>query len=103
MIGRAAIGNPWIFSHLNRDQVKISMVYEIMTFHLKRMFDFYGPDLGLVLFRKHITRYLTPYNLPRDIRTDLLTEKDPRNFQEMLSDLFFKYQLFETFDEVISE
>lgn len=101
MIGRAAIGNPWIFSHLNRDEVKISMVYDVMSFHLKRMFDFYGPALGLVLFRKHTSRYLAPYNLPRDIRTDLLTEKDPRNFQDMLSDLFFKYQLFDTCDEVL--
>ncbi len=103
MIGRAAIGNPWILSHLNREEVKISTVYETMTFHLNRMFDFYGPDLGLVLFRKHTSRYLAPYDLPRDIRTDLLTENNPRMFMEMLSDLFFKYQLFQTLDEIESQ
>ncbi|MHC1784873.1 MAG: tRNA dihydrouridine synthase [Anaerolineaceae bacterium] len=100
MIGRAAIGNPWIFSHLNRDDVKIERVYETMTFHLNRMFEFYGPEFGLVLFRKHTTRYLAPYNLPRDIRSDLLTEMNPHAFKEMLSDIFFKYQLFQTEDEI---
>jgi tRNA-dihydrouridine synthase B len=101
MIGRAAIGNPWIFSYLDRDEVKIQQVYDTMVFHLNRMFDFYGPELGLVLFRKHTNRYLAPYHLPRDIRTDLMTETDAQNFMDMLSDLFFKYQLFMTEDEFL--
>ncbi len=101
MIGRAAIGNPWIFSRLDRDEVKVIEVYETMTFHLNRMFEFYGPELGLILFRKHTNRYLAPYHLPCDIRSDLLTETDPHQFKEMLSDLFFKYQLFLNDDEIV--
>lgn len=100
MIGRAAIGNPWIFSGLNRDEVKPVQVYETMCFHFERMIRFYGPEYGLVLFRKHTNRYLAPYDLPRDIRRDLLTENEPQAFMEMLSDLFFKYQLFQTEVEI---
>lgn len=101
MIGRAAIGNPWIFSYLDRENVKIQQVYDTMVFHLKRMFDFYGPEFGLVLFRKHTNKYLAPYSLPKDIKTDLLTETDPNLFMEMLDDLFFKFQLFLTEEEIL--
>lgn len=99
MIGRAAIGNPWIFSRMNRHDVKMQMVYEIMVFHLERMLEFYGPEFGLILFRKHTNQYLAPYKLPRDVRHDLMTETDSKNFKEMLSDLFNKYQCFQTEDE----
>jgi nifR3 family TIM-barrel protein len=84
MIGRAAIGNPWIFSGLDREQVSAEMVREIMLSHLQRSLDFYGEERGLVLFRKHANRYLTPYRLPTELRRQLLTAEQPEQFLAIL-------------------
>ncbi len=85
MIGRAAIGNPWIFSRLDRDQVSAALLHETMQRHLKNMLDFYGPERGLVLFRKHASRYLAPLNLPSEQRQRLLTTDQPVEFLQALS------------------
>jgi nifR3 family TIM-barrel protein len=73
MIGRAAIGNPWIFSRLERDKVPADMVRNTIRKHLSANIAYYGPDRGLVLFRKHLKRYLAPYEISRTILGALLT------------------------------
>jgi nifR3 family TIM-barrel protein len=60
MIGRAAVGNPWIFQRVERVEVPKEEVLRVMRLHLSRSLDFYG-ERGLVLFRKHASRYLNPY------------------------------------------
>ena len=80
MIGRAAIGNPWIFSHLDREQVTTAQVRQVLLKHLQRMLDFYGEDRGLVLFRKHANRYLSPLGLEQATRQELLTASQPAEF-----------------------
>jgi nifR3 family TIM-barrel protein len=87
MIGRAAIGNPWIFSGLDRGQVAPEMVRETMLNHLQRSLDFYGEERGLVLFRKHATRYLNPYPLPNQLRRQLLTAEQPEQFIAILDQI----------------
>ena len=73
MIGRAAVGNPWLFSRLDRQQVLIEQVRALMLRHLERMQSFFGPQRGLLQFRKHASRYLSPYSLPAETRNRLLT------------------------------
>jgi tRNA-dihydrouridine synthase B len=87
MIGRAAIGNPWIFSGLDREQVTPAMVRETMLNHLERSLDFYGQERGLVLFRKHASRYLSPYHLPNHLRKRLLTALQPEQFLAILEQI----------------
>lgn len=87
MIGRAAIGNPWIFSRLDRDQVPAALLQETMQRHLASMLEFYGPERGLVLFRKHAKRYLAPLSLSLDQRQRLLTEEQPVEFLQALTSL----------------
>jgi tRNA-dihydrouridine synthase len=87
MIGRAAIGNPWIFSRLDRDQVSPALLEQTMHRHLKSMLDFYGAERGLVLFRKHASRYLAPLKLSPDQRQRLLTADQPVEFLHNLSGL----------------
>lgn len=84
MIARAAIGNPWIFSRLDRDQVPVEMLRETMLYHLDSMLDFYGPERGLVLFRKYAARYLSPYGLEGEFRQTLMTSDSPAQFIELL-------------------
>jgi hypothetical protein len=48
------------------------------------MLDFYGPERGLVLFRKHASRYLAPMGLSTDQRQRLLTASRPAEFLQTL-------------------
>ncbi len=91
MIGRGAIGNPWIFAGLEREQVPPAEVHATMLRHLGLMLAFYGPKWGLIRFRKHVVRYLAPYDLPRERRRRLLTAEQADDFRRAL-DAFFAAQ-----------
>jgi tRNA-dihydrouridine synthase B len=66
MIGRAAQGNPWIFSDIERlltHGVSVATptpaeVTQVMRHHLDALHEFYGPILGVRIARKHIGWYL---------------------------------------------
>jgi nifR3 family TIM-barrel protein len=87
MIARGAIGNPWIFAGLDRPEVPHRQVRQTMLRHLDRMLEFYGPERGLILFRKHASRYLSPYRLPDALRKRLLTSQKPDDFTQLLADI----------------
>lgn len=84
MIGRAARGNPWIFSRRDRHQVPSQEVMETMLTHLESSLSFYGEERGLILFRKFATQYLAPYHLSPTERKTLLTIPDPEDFKDMI-------------------
>ncbi len=84
MIGRAAIGNPWIFSGLDREQVTPEMIRQMVRQHLERNMAFYGEHKGLILFRKHAMRYLALQKLPRVTRTKIILQNDANGFLESL-------------------
>jgi tRNA-dihydrouridine synthase B len=84
MIGRAAVGNPWIFAHLDRVQVSAEMLLQMVHQHLHRSMAFYGEHKGLVSFRRHALQYLKFHNLPRAVRTNILSQKDAGNFLALL-------------------
>jgi tRNA-dihydrouridine synthase B len=89
MIGRAAIGNPWIFSRLDREEVTVETVKTTIQNHLSRCLEFYGAERGLVIFRKFAKRYLNPYHLSRDQNLGLMTEIDPDKFIDQIGSLTF--------------
>jgi nifR3 family TIM-barrel protein len=91
MIGRAAIGNPWIFSCLDRDQVSPDQVQAMMLRHLERMLAFYGEELGLLRFRKHASHYLSPYALTKEQRERLFTCQTVSEFTSLLSEHYRVY------------
>lgn len=85
MIGRAAIGNPWIFQRKDRYQVLLSDRLKLLREHLELNLEFYGERRGLVLFRKHVARYIegTP-GAARDLRVSLLTCDRRQDFEMLL-------------------
>jgi nifR3 family TIM-barrel protein len=87
MIGRAAIGNPWIFCGLRREQVSAEMLREMVHTHLVRMQEFYGEEQGLVLFRKHAKAYISPYPLSKEARTQLLCSETADEFISFIDQL----------------
>ena len=58
MVGRAAIGNPWIFSGIAQEQISIENRLNIMLEHLNDMEAYYGSKRAPILFRKHLRQYL---------------------------------------------
>ncbi len=88
MIGRAAVGNPWIFSRLDRSQVTPEMVRQMVHRHLERNLAFYGPRKGLLLFRKHAIQYLKLQRLPRATRTKILLQDQVDGFLALLEESY---------------
>jgi tRNA-dihydrouridine synthase B len=86
MIGRAAVGNPWIFSRLDRAQVTDGMLHQMVRQHLERNMAFYGAHKGLVLFRKHALQYLKLQHLPRATRTQIILEESADGFLSRLDE-----------------
>lgn len=54
MIGRGAIGNPWIF---NGREPTIGERIDQIKYHLNLMVELYG-DRGIILMRKHLAKYI---------------------------------------------
>jgi nifR3 family TIM-barrel protein len=88
MIGRAAVGNPWIFSRLDREQVPIPVVRSTIFKHFDAMLKFYG-DWGVILFRKHLKAYLQPYQPPKEVLGTLLTMREPEIIKDRIR-IFFE-------------
>jgi len=72
MIGRAAIGNPWIFSRVDPSDVSPAEKVSVMKVHYELMSDFYGGSKALLLFRKHAAGYLNHFSLNRNDRAAIL-------------------------------
>ena len=87
MIGRGAVGNPWIFSRLDHDQVPFEDVRRVLRRHLELSLDFYGTERGLVVFRKHARRYLAPYDLPKPTHERLMTTVDVGEFLGLVAEM----------------
>lgn len=87
MIGRGAIGNPWIFARIDREQVSLAEKIALMHRHLALNLDFYGEQLGLILFRKHAARYIASLPGEEMLRVPLLTAKTVEEFDRLVDEL----------------
>lgn len=76
MIGRAAIGDPWIFSRLNGKTDPMSKK-ETMISHFTLMEEFYGERYAAVNIRKHVGYYLRGVKGARELKL-LLTSVNGR-------------------------
>ena len=86
MIGRAAIGNPWIFAGKDREQVTFEEKVALMRRHLALNLDFYGPKFGLVLFRKLAARYIAGLPNEAELRVPLLTANTVEEFDRIMAE-----------------
>ena len=87
MIGRASVGNPWIFNRMDREDVPLPAVYEVILAHFHAMLAFYG-ERGVITFRKYLKAYLQPFSLPPEERLSLLISKDPEFVQKTIRNIF---------------
>jgi nifR3 family TIM-barrel protein len=72
MIGRGAIGNPWIFERRDLVDVSLDERIDMIRHHLTQMVAFYGERRGVLAFRKHIVRYLRGLHGAARVRSQLM-------------------------------
>ena len=83
MIGRAALGNPWIFCGT---KPSIREIVDQAKEHLGMMLDFYG-ERGLILMRKHFVKYVHAVRNASKIRSRLVTSTQRDEINDLLDTL----------------
>ncbi len=89
MIGRGAVGAPWIFHQLRSGEshIDFALKHEIIMEHFDRMIEFYG-DHGVPMFRKHTHTYSKGYRGASHLRNSVNTITDIKKFRDTLDDFF---------------
>lgn len=85
MIGRASIGNPWIFNQIKHffatgehlPPPSISDRVEAARQHLNQSLEWKGPRLGVVEMRRHYANYFRGLPHFKEHRLTLVTQDDP--------------------------
>ena len=85
MIGRAAIGNPWIFQRKDIHQITLTEKARLIYRHLDLMLDFYGEERGLILFRKHVVKYVRGLAHSAKVKAKLVTCTRPEEFIALMN------------------
>ena len=103
MIGRAAIGNPWIFNQikhflnegkfLNKPDIyeRISVVKKHLEFSIK----WKGEKLGLIEMRRHYTNYFRAIENFKEYRMTLILSESLDYSLEVLNDISNKFSSIE--------
>jgi tRNA-dihydrouridine synthase B len=102
MIGRAAIGYPWIFNEIkhfiktgeNAAPPTIQMRVEVIKKHLKRSVEWKGDVLGILEMRTHYTNYLKGYPNIKEFRSKLVQLKTIEEVHEVLNEVEVYYDGF---------
>ena len=87
MIGRGAIGHPWIFQKRDRSDIRFGEKAEFIRRHFQLMLDFYEERLALLLVRKHIARYLKGCPNIHDLQQQLVRVDSVERFHWLLDEV----------------
>jgi nifR3 family TIM-barrel protein len=95
MIGRAAIGYPWIFNEIKHylktgEKLTPPTIDERVAAckqHLQRSLDWKGPVLGVVETRRHYTNYFKGMFGIKEYRKKLVTTDDPKELFAILDEV----------------
>ena len=89
MIGRGAIGKPWIFYQLKNqvDDIDEKIKKQIILEHFDKMIEFYK-EHGSVMFRKHLHTYSKGYNSASEFRENINSINDPSSMRKLIEEFF---------------
>jgi len=89
MIGRGAVGKPWIFHQIAKgiEIVDHELKKEIILEHFDKMVEHYE-DYGTVMFRKHLHTYSKGHNNGNSFREKVNTITDPEKMRELIKEFF---------------
>lgn len=92
MIGRAAIGYPWIFRDIKHyvatggllDPPTLEERVEMAKRHLQKSIAWKGEKLGVLEMRRHYTNYFKGFKNVKQYRHQLVTEDEPKAVMDIL-------------------
>lgn len=92
MIGRGAIGNPWIFEHTRHyletgellPEPSVKDRLELCAEQLKRSVDHHGERYGVIIMKKHYGQYLKGVHNSRHLRAKIMKEQEMQPILELL-------------------
>lgn len=99
MIGRAAIGYPWIFREIKHffktgemmDGPTIEERVEVCLTHLRKSVEWKGPKTGIFEMRRHYANYFKGVPNFKDYRTKLVSLGDIEAIEDVLSEIRNKF------------
>jgi len=103
MIGRAAIGYPWIFSEIKHylktgemlGAPTIQQRVAVCKKHLQKSVEWKGEGVGMLEMRRHYTSYFKGLNHFKEYRTKLVTTSNLADLYEIIEEISEKYSLEE--------
>ncbi len=99
MIGRAAIGNPWIFDQIkhyfktgeHKAEASVRDRVEAAMFHLDESLRWKGPKLGIFEMRRHYTNYFRGLEGIKEYRMRLVQHDNPDDVKNVLREIIQRY------------
>jgi tRNA-dihydrouridine synthase len=99
MIGRAAIGNPWIFNQIKHyfktgetlPSPSIEQRVEAVREHLEKSIEWKGTVEGIFEMRPHYSNYFKGLNNFKEFRMQLVTKNDPDQLYRILDSIAEHY------------
>jgi tRNA-dihydrouridine synthase B len=89
MIGRGAVGKPWIFHQIssNNEILSDAIKKDIIIKHFEKMIEHYK-EYGVVMFRKHLHTYSKGYDGASEFRNKVNTITDPKEMLDTIKEFF---------------
>jgi nifR3 family TIM-barrel protein len=99
MIGRASIGNPWIFREIKHyirtgqllDPPSVQERVDAARRHLERSIEWKGQKLGVLEMRRHYTNYFKGFRNIKEFRGQLVTQGEPDEIFAILNQIESHY------------
>lgn len=96
MIGRGAMGKPWIFRDVKRflsgheKSLKMSLkeIFKVILKHLDKSIEFHGERVGILEMRKHIAWYLKGLPYSTSVKRAIQVERDRNKIEQILRKYF---------------
>jgi len=99
MVGRGAIGSPWIFHQMKEgiEDVSSKLIHDVVLEHFDQMIKFYG-EYGAVIFRKHLHTYSKAgYQGASAFRDSVNNITDPSEMRALVESFFAQKLLKDTY------
>ena len=100
MIGRAAIGYPWVFQEIKHfldtgthlEAPSLEERVDVIRQHLYRSIEWKGPILGILEMRRHYSNYLKGIPFIKEVRNQLVQKNSLEGIESVLEGLKLKAQ-----------
>ncbi len=102
MIGRAAIGYPWIFNEIKHfiktgetlAAPDIQQRVDVIKKHLRKSIAWKGNVLGILEMRRHYNNYLKGFPNIKEYRSKLVTMQNFEEIEMLLNEMIIRYDSF---------